>query len=749
MQASERMSIMQFLASLVLVGALSVGFAGQTIAAAAEEGDADSSGAETDRDAPDGESTTARSLFSAGAVPKIELDEPAPEVRLFEQVDRGFATVVDWLTTIFFYRLGSHSQEYVVYVGEEYYVRERGSEEAFHKLEGSGSSEADSLDTNAVAALAAQGKLIPGSDGRNYRLGKLRTTLVDYVTVTRDDQEKQLTYGSKYVFDEADQLFHKVLPKRNLLSPGVTLTGSDVETLAEQGRLKQDPELSAQESKPYLLTETTGGAPLVVLWLAFGAVFFTLYLQGFNIWGFRHAIQIVLGKYDNPNEAGEVTHFQALVSALSATVGLGNIAGVTIAMTLGGPGAFFWMICCGVFGMASKFMECTLGQKYRLVKPDGSVLGGPMRYLRAGLEEMHLGGLGVVLSLAFSVMCILASFGGGTMFQANQSGTAVLALLQRSDAERRSDLDAQIRGAAAASNINELAALQKEKAALEEEMKHFEHLFRGSYGAVLAVLVAVVIIGGIRRISAAAEKVVPSMCLMYSSACLWIILNHLDEVPQLVASIFSEAFTGEAMGGGLIGVLVVGVQRAAFSNEAGIGSAAIAHSAAKTDEPIREGCVAMLGPFIDTVVVCSMTALVILITGAWDRSDWIVDEGLQGAALTSRAFGNEISWFPWLLSVAVVLFAYSTMISWSYYGERSWEFLFGARSTIVYKVLVISCVFLGSIAHLGAVLDFSDMMILSMAIPNVLGVVLLAPKVKRDLSEYWRRYRANEFRTFK
>jgi AGCS family alanine or glycine:cation symporter len=743
---SGRMSTARILASFVLVGAISVGLAVWVTGVAAEAADADSPGAEIDRGAPTGEAATASPLFSAGTVPKIELDEP---VRLFEHVDRAFATVVDWLETIFFYRLGAHSQDYVVYQAKEYYVRERSSEDAFHKLVVSGLSKADLLDTDAVAALAAQGKLVRGSDGRNYRFGKIGATLVDYVTVIRDDKEKQLTYGSKYVFDETDQLFHKVLPKRSLLSPNVTLTPSEVDVLGRQGRLRQDPGSAEQESKPFLLTETAGGAPLVVLWLACGAVFFTLYLQGFNIWGFRHAIQIVLGKYDNPNEAGEVTHFQALASALSATVGLGNIAGVTIAMTLGGPGAFFWMICCGVFGMASKFMECTLGQKYRLVKPDGTVLGGPMRYLRAGLEEMHLGGLGVVLSLAFSVMCILASFGGGTMFQANQSGTAVLALLQRGDAERRSDLDVQIRNAAAASDIEKLGSLQQEKTRLNEEMTRFEHLFRGSYGALMALLVAVVIIGGIRRISAAAEKVVPSMCLMYSAACLWIILNHLDEVPQLIASILDEAFTGEAMGGGLVGVLVVGVQRAAFSNEAGIGSAAIAHSAAKTDEPIREGCVAMLGPFIDTVVVCSMTALVILITGAWDRSDWIVDEGLQGAALTSRAFGNEISWFPWLLSVAVVLFAYSTMISWSYYGERSWEFLFGSRSTIVYKVLVISCVFLGSIAHLGAVLDFSDMMILSMALPNVLGVVLLAPRVKRDLSDYWRRYRANEFRTFK
>ncbi|MCA8997144.1 MAG: alanine:cation symporter family protein, partial [Planctomycetaceae bacterium] len=257
------------------------------------------------------------------------------------------------------------------------------------------------------------------------------------------------------------------------------------------------------------------------------------------------------------------------------------------------------------------------------------------------------------------------------------------------------------------------------------------------------------IIGGIKRIGKAAEKIVPTMCLIYIAACLYIIVIHFDRVPGLFAQIFTEAFSGKAMGGGILGVLVVGVQRAAFSNEAGAGSAAIAHSAAKTKEPVREGCVALLGPFIDTIVVCTMTALVILITGAWDNEQWITDQGLQGAALTSRAFREEISWFPKVLSIAVTLFAYSTIISWSYYGEKAWEYLFGARTTVLYKALAVIAVFVGTVVNLGSVLDFSDMMILGMAFPNILGVVLLSPKVKKDLHAYWARYKAGEFPTYK
>jgi AGCS family alanine or glycine:cation symporter len=283
--------------------------------------------------------------------------------------------------------------------------------------------------------------------------------------------------------------------------------------------------------------------------------------------------------------------------------------------------------------------------------------------------------------------------------------------------------------------------------ALEKKMDRFGDIFKAGYGVVMAILVGAVIIGGIRRIGAAAEKIVPAMCLLYIAVCLYIILMHFNRIPGLFASVFTDAFTGQAFGGGLIGVIVVGFQRAAFSNEAGVGSAAIAHSAARTEEPVREGVVALMGPFIDTIVVCSMTAMVILITGAWNNEVWVVKNGLEGAALTARAFEEELSWFPYILAMAVVLFAYSTIISWSYYGERSWERLFGARTTIIYKVLCIVFVFVGAVANLGSVLSFSDMMILTMAFPNILGVILLAPKIKRDLDVYWRRYKAGEFKT--
>jgi len=258
-------------------------------------------------------------------------------------------------------------------------------------------------------------------------------------------------------------------------------------------------------------------------------------------------------------------------------------------------------------------------------------------------------------------------------------------------------------------------------------------------------MVSLVIIGGIKRIGAAASKIVPSMCLIYVLACLWIIGTHITEVPPMIMLIISEAFNPQAMGGGILGVLIIGVQRAAFSNEAGVGSAAIAHSAAKTDEPIREGLVALLEPFIDTIVVCSLTALVILITGAWNNQTWIVDQNLEGVQITSRAFGLKIWFFPYVLTVAVVLFAFSTVISWSYYGERCWERLFGARSTIVYKVLFVSGVFFGAIFELGPVIAFADIALLAMAFPNILGALLLAPVVKRELHAYWAKYKSGEF----
>lgn len=675
-----------------------------------------------------------------GQIPDpIESLEPDPQPSILQRVDGVFESAVDAIASVLFRRIFAQDRNYIQFDHDEDYVRAEGSEGDFQRYDPNGEYPESTLNDQQIAGLAARGMLVLGPKQNEIRQGKIGDRRVEYVTVMMDRHSKYVLQGEE---------FHEVLPKRDLLSADNTLNQAQVDAVAAKGWLKTDADNSV-EGKPYLLKEKFGGAPIVVVWLAAGSIFFTIYMGGFNIWGFRHAIEIVRGKYDDPNEPGEVTHFQALASALSATVGLGNIAGVTIAMTMGGPGAFFWMVACGVFGMTSKFVECTLGQKYRTVKPDGTILGGPMQYLQAGLKEIGLGPLGLVLSIVFSVMCIMASFGGGNMFQANQSGAQLVSTIQSEQIEELGELNAKIQTAAAENRYNDLETLEQQRATLSEEMDGFKQKFLVVFGILLAITVGFVIIGGIKRIGAAAEKVVPTMCIVYIAACLWIILMHVGDVPQLIASIFTQAFTGQAFGGGIVGVMVIGIQRAAFSNEAGVGSAAIAHSAAKTDEPVREGAVALLGPFIDTVVVCSMTALVILITNAWDHDPWVVDQGLQGAALTSVAFKREISWFPYVLAVAVVLFAFSTIISWSYYGERCWERLFGARSTVVYRFIYVVCVFIGAIVNLGAVLDFSDMMILSMAFPNVLGVALLAPKVKRDLSDYWKRYKANEFKTFK
>ena len=443
--------------------------------------------------------------------------------------------------------------------------------------------------------------------------------------------------------------------------------------------------------------------PFVVVWLFAGAIFFTIRMGFVNIRAFRHAIDVVRGKFDDPDDAGEVSHFQALSSALSATVGLGNIAGVAIAVGTGGPGALFWMIMTGLLGMTSKFSECTLGLMYRKKLPDGTVSGGPMHYLKDGLSELGMGPLGVVLAGVFTVLCIGASFGGGCSFQVVQS----------------------------------LGAIQEEVPFLAEAPY--------VYGLVMAALVGVVILGGIRRIAATAEKIVPFMCGLYLLIALYILAINVNEVPAAFAKIFGEAFSLRAGLGGLLGVMVVGIQRAAFSNEAGVGSASIAHSAAKTDEPVSEGIVALLEPFIDTVVVCTITGLVITITGAYENPEYaslITTE--NGAALTSRALGEVNPLFPKLLGVIVVMFAFSTLISWSYYGERSTTYLLGPRASLPYKIVFLVFVFLGSIVAPGNILAFSDLMILSMAVPNILGVALLSGKVRARLDDYLGRLKRGE-----
>lgn len=445
-----------------------------------------------------------------------------------------------------------------------------------------------------------------------------------------------------------------------------------------------------------------GGIPFIVLWLIIAAVFFTLQMKFVNIRAFKHAIDVVRGRYDDPNEPGEVTHFQALAAALSGTVGLGNIAGVAIAIQLGGPGAVFWMTLAGLFGMTSKFVECTLGQMYRIVRLDGTVAGGPMQYLSRGLAERGLRVLGKILAGVFAIFCIGGAIGGGNMFQANQSYAAVAGVIP------------------------------------------WFATHAWVYGLFLSVLVGLVIIGGIQRIGAVAGTLVPAMCIIYFLSAIWILLVNIPEIPAALAVIIRGAFAPEAVKGGVVGVLVQGIRRSAFSNEAGIGSASIAHSAARTDEPVREGIVSLLEPFIDTVIICNMTALVVVITEAYTKTG----DGIDGVQLTANAFASVITWFPVLLSLSVFLFAFSTMISWSYYGERAWAYLFGENTQIVFKVLYVIFVFVGVVVSLRAVLDFGDMMLLSMAFPNLLGCYILSGKVKAALEDYLNRLRSGEMLTY-
>lgn len=447
--------------------------------------------------------------------------------------------------------------------------------------------------------------------------------------------------------------------------------------------------------------------PFVVAWLMLGAIYLTLRMGFINVRAFWHAINVTRGKYDDPDDEGEVTHFQALASALSATVGLGNIAGVAIAVGTGGPGAVFWLVTAGLLGMSSKFTECTLGQMYRRVDSEHHVSGGPMRYLSEGLDDLGLAWLGKPLALIFAVLCVGGSLGGGSSFQVSQSLDIVKTQIPWFDGRE------------------------------------------WVYGAALVFLVGIVIIGGIKRIASTAEKIVPLMCGIYVLASLTILAMNASAVPAAFNTIFSEAFKWESAYGGFLGVMVIGVKRAAFSNEAGVGSAAIAHSAAKTDYPIREGIVALLEPFIDTVIVCTMTGLVIVVTGAYDQTRFpehaTIIAGNQGATLTANAFATQISWFPYVLTVAVMLFAYSTMISWSYYGERCATYLFGQGASLPYKLLLLAFIFLGSVVHATNIMEFSDLMILSMALPNMLGLFLLSNKVKIKLDDYWQAYKMGDF----
>jgi alanine or glycine:cation symporter, AGCS family len=455
--------------------------------------------------------------------------------------------------------------------------------------------------------------------------------------------------------------------------------------------------------------------PLIVVWLVIAAVAFTFYFRFINIRGFMHGYRLIRGDYANPKDTGEVSHFQALATALSGTVGLGNIAGVAVAITIGGPGATFWMIVAGLIGMSTKFAECTLGVKYRRENPDGTVSGGPMYYLSRGLAENfpRLGGVGKVLAVTFAICCIGGSLGGGNMFQANQTFQQIV----------------NVSGGE--------ASFLADKGWL--------------FGLGMAILVGLVIIGGIKSIARVTSKLVPAMAVLYLVAGLFIIATHLDQVPGAVATIFRGAFAPDAAFGGFIGVLIWGFQRATFSNEAGIGSAAIAHSAVRTKEPITEGLVALWEPFIDTVVICTMTALVIVISQSYLPYVGLERGAIQGVEVTSAAYASVIAWFPYLLAVAVFLFAFSTMLAWSYYGEKSACYLLGESQQVRlgYKLLFCIFIIIGAAANLGIVLDFSDAMIFIMALPNIVGLYLLAPVVKRELDKYLGKLKSGEIQPTK
>jgi len=592
--------------------------------------------------------------------------------------------------------------------------------------------------------------------------------------------------------------------------------------------------------------------PWVLIVLVLGALYFTLYFKLINFRGFFTAINIVKGKYDeiesggddyveasdsvhkvegdavdtirveqNEDHHGEVSHFQALTAALSATVGLGNIAGVAVAISIGGPGATFWMIIAGIIGMASKFAECTLGVKYREIGEDGTVYGGPMYYLSKGLKEKGFLRAGQILAIIFAVMCIGGSFGGGNMFQSNQA-FAMLESYSQTDIDSTSNLDEvegcqvfynhfenttysvqrvtkdsvfldqlnvdeensvgmtleafgkdsivlasniQIKGSASEALVGKKVICYKPTVFKgfvksvgdsviiergEETMVVAQNDFVGNsktsplsgsgwvFGLIMAILVGIVIIGGIKKIASVTDKIVPFMVVIYVVSALTILGINYAEIPGAFGQIFSGAFTGLGIAGGFFGVLVQGFRRAAFSNEAGIGSASIAHAAVKTKYAASEGLVALLEPFIDTVLVCTMTALVLVISNGNGDIMTYGQEVTQGVEVTSRAFSASISWFPIVLTIAVILFAFSTMISWSYYGYQAWSYLFGRSKRVeyIYKGLFCLFVIVGAASQLGSVIGFSDAMIFAMLVPNMIGLFILAPKVREELKKF-------------
>ncbi len=444
--------------------------------------------------------------------------------------------------------------------------------------------------------------------------------------------------------------------------------------------------------------------PFLVAWLIIGGVYLTLKMGFVNLKMLKHSYHIIIGRYATKEDKGLITPYKSLTTALSATVGLGNIAGVALAIVIGGPGATFWMIVAGFLGMSLKFTEVTLSLKHREFLPDGTIMGGGMEYLSKGLAEKGMTQFGKVLAVVFALFMIGGAIGGGNTFQVSQA----------------------------------LGAIGQEVPFIAQNPWVF--------GVILAILTGSVILGGITRIADTTSKIVPLMVTIYIAASLWILLVNITEIPAAFALIFSEAFAPTAVAGGMIGVIVQGFQRAVFSSEAGLGSAPIAHAPAKVKYPVRQGMVALYEPFIDTIIVCTMTALVIIITGVWDPANGhaALINAKEGAALTAAAYGTVISWFPIVLSFSIFLFAFSTMISWSYYGERAWVYLFGSKSSIIYKFIFLGFIILASIVDTGIMVDFSFMLILAMALPNILGLYILSGDVKSDLKEYLKKLKSGE-----
>ncbi len=444
--------------------------------------------------------------------------------------------------------------------------------------------------------------------------------------------------------------------------------------------------------------------PVIILFLIISSIIFTFYLRFIAIWGFKHSLKQLFGKYhkehDNDRD-GEVSSMGAFATALSGTVGLGNIAGVAIAISIGGPGAMFWMVFGAICGMASKFLECTLAVKYRRFNADGSVSGGPMFYIAHGLTRKGLRWLGQPLALIFALMCVPGALGGGNMLQINQATQQMINITGGENS--------------------------------------FFATHSWVFGLIVALIVGLIIVGGIKSIANVTSKVVPIMCGIYLIAAVTIILMNFQQIPHAILTIFKEAFMPQSVAGGIIGTIIIGFRRSVQSNEAGSGSAPIAYAAVKTNEPVSQGFVSLMEPFLDTVIICSLTAFVIIVTGEYLN----YREGITGVQLTSAAFAGTFSFFPYVLAIVIILFAISTIISWAYYGQKAWNYMFGEgfKRTKVYQIMFCIFIVIGSSMNLQSVIDFTDSTMLAMAAPNLIAIFILLPEIKQDLIEYCKKYK--------